>query len=357
MDITVIRPQELTPAHTAAWQRLLDATPDSANPFLAPGYTLAVGALRRTARIAVIFAGPEPTGFFPFEHHRLGAGKPIGCGFNDCQGLIHQPDLHLNARDLLQACDLAVWDFDHLTANQPTLEAGTQLSATSPAIRLEDGWPGYLDQLHAKSPAFLRKIRAKQRKLQQREGTVDFSYRDSHELLDTLVRWKTDQYHAKGYRDHFARPFTARLLHSLLQSRAGGCTGILSTLSCNGQPIACQYSLLSQQTQALWFTAYEPRFAPYSPGVMLNLKICQAAAAHGIRLIDMGRGDDPTKRALKTTDLTVGEGHLQRGGPRAAAIRGGSATYRTAVTLTTAHPRLRNTALRTAHVLDALRPG
>ncbi|GAA1973354.1 GNAT family N-acetyltransferase [Kitasatospora viridis] len=356
MDITVLSPEELTPAQTALWQRLLEGDPENANPFLAPGYTQAVAALRPCARTAVIRDGPETLGFFPFERHHLGAGKPIGWGFNDCQGLIHRPDLRLNAHDLLAACELATWDFDHLTARQPVLDPGTQLHAVSPAIRLGGGWSGYLDHLHARSPAFLRKTRAKTRKLQQREGELEFRYDDAPEALDTLIRWKTAQFRARGYRDHFARPFTGALLRALLLARTGGCTGLLSTLYCAGRPVACQYSLLSRQVQALWFTAYDPDYASYSPGVLLNLSITQAAAARGIRLIDMGRGEDPTKQALKTTDLTVGQGQLRRGHARAAAIRGGSAAYRSVVALTANHPRLRSAALRTAHAVDTLRP-
>ena len=358
MDITLFQPRQLSAAHIAAWRRMQDADQALGSPFLAPGFTRAVGALRLTARVAVISEDGEPVSFFPFERHALGAGKPIGSGFNDCQGLIHQGNLHLTADDLLQGCDLFTWDFNHLTAGQTVLSEGTRLQAPSPVVRLDNGWATYLETMRNRSPNFLRKIRAKERHLCQREGSVHAVYADDNpQLLATLIRWKTAQYHARGWRDQFARPFTATLLDNLTRAPADGCQATLSALYLSGQPIACQYSLRAEHTQALWFTAYDNRFARYSPGVLLSLKLFEAAEQHGIRLIDLGRGEDPTKNALKTGELLVGEGTVQRGRMRTTLIRGQSVAFRTLADFTAEHPVLRRAALRSARIADSFRRG
>ncbi|MEZ0095311.1 GNAT family N-acetyltransferase [Streptacidiphilus sp. EB129] len=353
MDITVIRPSELSVADRGTWQQFQAADPEQGNPFLSPRFTRAVGRLRPAARVAVLSDGSDPVGFFPFERHALGAGRPIGSGFCDCQGLVHASGLQWDATELLRACGLVVWEFNHLTAGQAPFEGGTERYAASPVIGLDAGYDAYQHTLQRRSPDFLRKLRAKERRLTSEAGDLHLSYETSPDLLDTLIRWKSAQYHAKGYRDHFAHPFTAALLREMLHSPGDGAEGMLSVLYAGGQPVACQYSLRSPRVLAFWFTAYDVRFARFSPGVLLSLKICEAAAGQGIRLINLGRGEDQTKKSLKTAELTVGEGRVERRAARAALHRYRSRSVDLARDFTAGHPALRDAALRTVQVLDA----
>jgi len=91
LKISVVRPGELGPGEIAVWLSMQRQTPALANPFLCPDFTVAVGALRPSARVAVLHDGPHLAGFFPFERRGLGGGVPIGHGLNQCQGLIHAP--------------------------------------------------------------------------------------------------------------------------------------------------------------------------------------------------------------------------------------------------------------------------
>lgn len=119
VTLTVYRPGELTAADRAAWTALqakahLHGSPELANPFLSPEFTLAVGRCRRGVRIAVLREGGEPAAFFPFQRSAAGVGRAIGLGVSDCQGLVHRPGFAWDARELLRACGLSVWEFDHL---------------------------------------------------------------------------------------------------------------------------------------------------------------------------------------------------------------------------------------------------
>jgi CelD/BcsL family acetyltransferase involved in cellulose biosynthesis len=118
VQISVVRPGELGPSEIATWHSMQRQTGSLASPFLCPEFAIAVGSLRPGARVAVLAEGPTIVGFFPFERRRLRIGVPIGAGMTDCQGLIHSPGLEWDARGLLRACGMSVWQFDHLVEGQ-----------------------------------------------------------------------------------------------------------------------------------------------------------------------------------------------------------------------------------------------
>jgi CelD/BcsL family acetyltransferase involved in cellulose biosynthesis len=64
----------------------------------------------------------------------------------------------------------------------------------------------------------------------------------------------------------------------------------------------------SREVLHWWFPAYAPRFAPYSPGILLLLRIARAAAAAGIRAIDLGKGDSRYKSSLMNCTAPLAEG-------------------------------------------------
>lgn len=99
-----------------------DAAPDR--------LSVAVDKFRSDARVAVLTDGPDIAGFFPFQRRRLGVGAPIGAGMTGCQGLIHAPAAEWDARELLRACQLSVWQFDCRSTACP--KGSCPFSATRP---------------------------------------------------------------------------------------------------------------------------------------------------------------------------------------------------------------------------------
>lgn len=317
MQVAVVRPGELGPAELERWRGLQRGQPSLANPFLAPEFTLAVAAVRDDARVAVLSDGSEVVGFLPFERKALGVGKPIGAGLSDCQGLVSAPGLEWAPRELLRRCGLAVWEFDHLAAGQP-FEPYAVARAASPIMDVHDGYEAYLARLRQGSPNFTRTTLAKERKLGSGVGEVHFDF-DSGDAgaLRTLMAWKSAQYQRTGRSDRFARPWIVELVERLLATRSEGCTGTLSMLYAGGEPIAGHLGLRSGSVLACWFPSYDPRFAKYSPGLVLHLRMAEAAAPLGVHYLDLGKGAKEYKESLKSRDLVVGEGWVAR--PSAAA--------------------------------------
>ncbi|MFC8915137.1 GNAT family N-acetyltransferase [Streptomyces sp. NPDC057116] len=317
----VVKPGELDQEQRDVWRELRAKSGAPANPFMEPEFTLAVGRVRPRARVAVLRDGDGTAGFLPYEEGPLGHGRAIGLGVSDCQGAVLRPELGLTARDLLGGCGLTVWEFDNLEAGQTLFTAHATRAASefaSPVIDVGEGYAAYEARLRVRSPKFLRTTLAKERRLGRRAGDVRFVFDERDpEALRTLMAWKSDQYRRTGRRDRFAQEWISALVRDLHTTRAPGCSGVLSVLYAADRPVAAHFGLRSRTVLSCWFPAYDPAYATYSPGLVLHLRMAEAAAAAGIGMLDLGRGAAEYKDALKTGELRVYEGASLRPGVRA----------------------------------------
>ncbi|MGQ5648652.1 GNAT family N-acetyltransferase [Streptomyces sp. EKR5.2] len=334
MDINVYRPGELRAVDRAAWTALqskahLNGSPALANPFLSPEFALAVGRTRRGVRIAVVREDAEPTAFLPFQRTAAGVGRAVGLGVSDCQGMVHRPGFVWDAQELLRACGLALWEFDHLVEGQAPFEAGASGTFASPVMDVDRGYEAYLSRLRDRSPKFTRTTLAKERKLGRDAGELRYVHDERDPAaLRTLMGWKSAQYRRTGRSDRFAHDWITQLVQQLFHTRAEPFTGILSVLYAGERPIAAHFGLRTDRVLACWFPAYDPEFAKYSPGLVLHLRMAEAAAADGIAHLDLGRGRKEYKDSLKTRDLYVSEGWVTRRHPVAFGHRARRAPVR-----------------------------
>jgi CelD/BcsL family acetyltransferase involved in cellulose biosynthesis len=341
MQISVVSPHELGLAEIVAWRSMQHKTDYLASPFLSPEFSLAVGAFRPDARVAVLSDGPELVGFFPFERRRLGVGVPIGAGLNNCQGLIHAPAVEWDLRALLRACQVSVWQFDSLAAGQRLFEPYAATMTPSPVIDLADGFDTYQEKLRVASPRFCRDLARKARRLEQEAGELRFVV-DScdREILRVLIDWKSDQFRRNGMVDLFDRPWIVGLLDQLFSTRNDHLSSMLSVLYAGEVPVAARLGLRSGPVLAEWFCAYDPRFSRSSPGLLEHVRTVQEAAVLGVHLIDLGSGPERYKQTLKNHDLFIGAGIVARGPVLAGAHRVRSAVTDMARSHIKRHPAL-----------------
>lgn len=309
MQIHLIRPHELGPAEIAAWHSMQQATPSLANPFLSPEFAVAVGDGRPDAQVAVLTEGQSIVGFFPFERRRFGLGTPIGGWLSHYQGVVHAPGAEWDALELLRGCGLSAWQFDNLIVGQQPFKAYHAVTGLSPMIDLTDGFDAYYAGIRAKAPRYFRELARKTRKLGREVGDVRV-VADSREsnLLSRLVAWKSEQYRRTGCPDNFERAWVVGLLEALMATRTCHASGLLSVLYAGDEPVAIQFGLRSGNLLVGWYTAYDPRFARYSPGVIHIRQMTEQLAAAGIRAISMGKGARKFTKLLKNRDVMVAEG-------------------------------------------------
>ncbi|EFL29684.1 cellulose biosynthesis protein CelD [Streptomyces viridochromogenes DSM 40736] len=318
--VLVLRPDELGPSDRKMWREIRTESRAPSNPFLDPVFTAAVGQVRPSARVAVLQDDGTPVGFFPYERGPLGQGRAIGLGVSDSQGAVLRPGIRLDARGLLRACALSSWEFDNLETGQGVFAPHAVEELASPVVDLGEGFERYTERLRARSASFLGQTRAKERKLARQAGEVRFVYdaRDP-EALRALMGWKSAQYRRTGRRDRFAQEWIVRLVGLLGESEEPECRGVLSVLYAEDRPVAAHFGLRSRTVLSWWFPAYDRTYARYSPGLVLQLRMLEAAAADGVETVDLGSGPARYKESLKTRDVPVYEGVVVRPVPGGAA--------------------------------------
>ena len=347
MQISIARPNELGPDEIAAWHSMQRKTESLANPFLCPEFAIAIDRFCPNTHVAVLADGPNIAGFFPFQRRRLGVGVPIGYGINDCQGLIHAPDVEWDPRELLRACRVSVWQFDHLVEGQRSFGPYATAVAPSPVIDLTAGFADYHEKLQAKSPQFCKDLARRTRKLEREIGQLRFMV-DSRELaeLRAVMRWKSIQYHRAGWADIFDRPWIVDVVDHLFSTHSDQFGGLLSVLYAGGAPVAAHFGLRSGHVLAQWFPAYDTRFSRQSPGLIQHLRMAEETAGLGIQLINLGKGAERYKQTLKNHDLFVAEGMATRGPLLAAAHQARMRTARWVGPRIRRHPHLFHAADR-----------
>ncbi len=352
----MLRPEELGEGEKERWRDLRAAADTPRNPFMEPEFTAAVGRVRPRARVAVLYEGAEPAGFLPYERGPWGQGRAIGLGVSDCQGAILAPGAVPDARELLRACSLSSFAFDNLEADQPLFVPYAAEEHATYVIDVEKGYETYESVLRTQAPKFLKTTLAKERRLGRQVGPVRFVLDERDPAaLRTLMEWKSAQYRRTGRRDRFAQEWIALLVARLAETRAAQCTGTLSVLYAGGRPVAAHFGLRSASVLACWFPAYDPEFAKYSPGLVLHLRMAEAAAADGVGLLDLGRGRAEYKDSLRTGELAVHEGAVTRPGAGAALHRLSREPVRRAHGFVRARPRLASLASRTLRGAGRLR--
>ncbi|GGK52874.1 hypothetical protein Ppa06_06090 [Planomonospora parontospora subsp. parontospora] len=321
MKIDVIRPGELGKAEIDAWREMQHATPRLGNPFLSPEFTVAMGEVCAEARVAVVSEQDGPVGFFPFERHPGGVGTALGAWVSLCQGVVHAPGAEFDAEALLRACGLHVWEFGCMVDGQKWFQPFEVLRQEAVVLDLADGYAAYLDGLRERSPKFLKSTLYKERKLGRDAGelTFDFAVRDE-EQFRLLRSWKSAQYQRMGRPDRFGRAWVVELAERLHAIDTPDFAGPLSMLYCDGKPVAGHFGLRSDTILIGWFPAYDPEFAKYSPGLIQHLRMAEAAAAAGLRSMDLGIGTGSEyKDALRSRGEPVSEGCVRRRSAGAAA--------------------------------------
>jgi CelD/BcsL family acetyltransferase involved in cellulose biosynthesis len=318
MRVRVIPAAGLEPREVEHWSALQRARPLYRSPFFRPEFTLAVARVR-DVRVAIVERDGSAAGYFPFEVGRGGAGRPVGRPFSDYHGVVLDDPATLDPRELVRACGLSTWSFDHLPSGMTPFAPYAFADARSPSVDLSGGFEAYLAGRRRRSD--VRGALRRARKLAREVGPMRFvAHTDAPELFAQTIEWKRRQYAATGVRDVLGDAGRELVAH-VYAARSAGFACVLSTLYAGDVVAGLHLALRSGPVWHSWFPAFNPDLRQYSPGLVLMLELARAAPALGIREIDLGKGDARYKQALATGSVPLLEGSVGAGTLSALPVR------------------------------------
>lgn len=313
MHCDLIKAAELDSFLRERWRRIQISNDYLSSPYFCVQFTQATAAVRNDVYVGVICDGNTIVGFFPFHRKRLGTGRPVALGLSDYHGVICEPTFECCATELLRACGLSSWKFDHLLPGQSGLSSAVTTWDKSPIIRLEQGLDAWQNQLDARARKQQKEVIRKQEKLEREIGPVKFvADSDSQSVLQTLISWKSAQCRETGVTDYLSIEWTSRLLRLLHGIREPDFQGMLSALYSGDQLVAAHFGMRSRHVWHFWLPSYCRTFQEWSPGSILLNRIIQEAATRQIKYIDLGKGVSTYKQRVMNDFILVGQGCARR---------------------------------------------
>jgi len=311
MKITVIPANDLTSSHVAAWSRFQQADPELESPFFRPEFTRLVAETRGDVEVAILEEDGEPAGFFPFQRRMWGNGTPVGGPLNDFQGVVARPGLTWHADELIRACRLSAWDFDHLLASQQPFQSYHVGTGSSPFLDVSAGFESYQAESCRNGSRTIRELPRKIRKVEREVGPVRFElHSPDPNVLTTLFSWKREQYRRTSVTDVFAYPWTVQLLDRVVRVQEESFGGMLSALYFGDRLAAVELLMRSNGVLHGWFPAYDPFFGQYSPGMILVFELARAMPSRGLRRYHMGKGEARHKNSFATGTVPLVAGSV-----------------------------------------------
>ncbi len=313
MKIEVLAADRLTAEHLAAWSRVLAADPALESPFFRPEFTQAVAAVRDDVETAVLREGDEPVGFFPYQRQRGNVAVPVGGPLCDFQGIVLRRGVSIDAQQLLRGCSLAAWHFNHLLASQGLFQPYHSVIWESPYMDLRGGYEAYRKTTHEAGRGTLAQADRKARKIAREIGPLRLvPHTCDAGVFALLMDWKKQQYRRIKATNFLAPAWTVALLERIRKTQSSAFAGMLSVLWAGDRPAAIHLGMRSGGILHVWFPVYDPALAKYSPGLILWLELARAAAALGLRQIDLGKGRERYKTSLQSAAWQLAEGSVDR---------------------------------------------
>ena len=299
-----------------AWHRLRQTNPNLESPYFSPEFTNIVAAAGRPVELAVLKHDENIVGLFPFERRRWSLAGPVGSLISDYHGIICRPDFKFDPCQILRSCGLVAWDFNHAIQTQMVFKPFYKKENRSPIIDLTDGYNEYIKKRSASGTEIIKKIHNLERRLIRELGPLRFIVNSSDKkLLNTVIKLKTEQFQRNQWRDIFSLSWVNKSIVGIHETHSESFSGMLSALYAGDKLISAHFGMRSKTIWHYWFPAFERSYAKYSPGVMLLLKMAEAAPEMGINIIDLGCGEHSYKWRLMNGFIPTASGSVELSGP------------------------------------------
>lgn len=308
MKVSIIKTEELGESEIARWRQIQSNAPYLQNPFLTPEWALIVAKARKDARTAIIEDGDRIIGFLSIQNAggktAMGLGNPI-C---DYDGIICEPSTEIDLSQIVRAFGLSRIDFCNLPAQNLVNKSAIRLENSSLTCELSQ-LREKIAQASKKSSANLKNLSRIKRKLSENGHKVEFSIDvKNRAALEQMLVWKSAQYQSTGQTDIIKHSWVAQTIRRVHDFENDHFNGQLCFLRIDDEVAAVSTSINSGKTTHAWFTAYDPKFAKYSPGNLLFFEELMRAESPNVEFYDFGTGHYSYKEHYANGEITHGAG-------------------------------------------------
>lgn len=299
----------LDEARHRAWEGLLTGASVYRNPNLSPRFAATV-AVHRPTSVGMAWDRDRLVAVLPFHRLEGGACEALALGVSDYHGPVFCSDCGLSYMEFMKRLDIEEFRFDHLMADMQIKQRVAPWRPTH-LINLAKGEMGYRWELRERNSSLWQEMLSLKRRVERDVGEVTFVPNlQRPEALDLLIGWKSLQFDETRIFNDFNLDWNAPFLHELLNVATSECSGMLSGIFVGDTPMALHMGSISSAVLQTCYTAYDRRFADYSPGALLLFFQVAYCLRHGISVLDLGKGDEPYKRRWANDRLWVAEGRL-----------------------------------------------
>lgn len=325
MQVCLKHPDEMDAADIAAWRTLCAADARYANPFFAPEFAQAVGRVRGDAR--VMFVRDEAGVAKLVAPMQLAASKlarPLGAPMCDVNGPIGAVSDHALLAQALGRAGVAAYTFSGWPMARAEHGVKVRQRVGSAVADLGGGFDAWLEAQRDLHPKHFKKMRRLARQGEKDYGaeTVTFGPATADELA-TLIGWKREQFARTRRHDVLGAAWTRGLLEACAACEGEAFAGVMAVLRYGGKIAAAEFGLRSGTTLHGWIAGYDPAFASCSPGLVLQERLLERAAAAGVTTAVLGTGEDHYKKHYASFHEPMDEGVVaaagMAGGARALA--------------------------------------
>ncbi|MDP3493512.1 MAG: GNAT family N-acetyltransferase, partial [Hyphomonadaceae bacterium] len=325
MDVSLKHPGELTFAEVDAWRVLRAGDAAYDNPFFAPEFARAVGGVREDARVVVVRGVSGSVELvLPVQLAASGLARPLGAPMCDVNGPVATPDMREKMGQVLAKAGIAAYAFSgwpDVRAMHGLKLRGREGSAVADLSRGFAAWLEEQRDLHAKHFKKMRRL-ARQGESDFGAETVTFGAARAEDLA-TLIQWKRDQFMRTRRHDVLRPAWTRGLLEACAAHKGEAFAGVMATLRYGGRLAAAEFGLRSGGVLHGWIAGYDPEFASCSPGLVLQERLLEQAAAEGVTQAVLGTGEGHYKKHYASHYTAVDDGVVtasgMSGGARALA--------------------------------------
>lgn len=311
--IDVMNPDRIDPGLRQAWIELARDC-GLTTPLLHPDFAVLMGRIRKDVRIVCAFEGGRLTAVLPLHHRPGGLARPLGAPFADVQGLIAAPDFAMPLATLFDKAGIRALHFDAAADPQGRL-GGLDLAEDLHMMRVEGDLETVLESqrsLHAKRYKNHRRLA---RQLERERGSVELVAPDRDEAaLAALLGWKRTQYQRSGRHDVLAPRWASDMMTTLFREGHGDVQGLMVTLRVEGRVAAGLFGIRAGRDYNPWIAAFDPEFAPWSPGQLILHALMEKMPDLGLVSVDLAGGHDHYKKYYANAHEAMRTGLVTAGG-------------------------------------------